>query len=758
MKKIIYTLFIIFCFNFSIVYSQCINTIAYGSAVINTCSSGTITTCNYASEYSSLTFNTIGTYTFNSSVPTDYLTLTTTASVVIASGYAPLVTSIPSIGAYRLHVSTNSACGTQNVCRVTTYGCGAVSSTTGCISPTAYGSATITSCGSGTITTCNYAGEYSELTLGTTGMFTFYSSNLTDFLTFTDAFNNILYSGTTPLPVTISTAGNYRLHVSTSPLCGTDVICRTTSYSCLSVACAGAPTGGTTTASSSTICGTQPVNFSLTGSTAALGLTYQWQSSPNNVTWTSLPTYTNSTMTQNVSASTYYKCLVACGSFSASSVSKLITVGGIPFGGTTIASSTTSCAGTLINFSLSGTSAWPGIAYQWQSSPNNVTWTNLVGYNASTMSQLVTSTTYYRCLIGCSASTNPSSSILISSASPLSYASIPFYETFDNVWQNGCATRNVPNNINWKSSPLTGDNAWRRQNDGISASWTSATLGNLTPQSGTGCANFHSSAAGINTKGDMDVLVNMNQNGKYAISFYYMNPTGTDNLDVLVSNDAGASFSIKASYNAQPTWIKKTIYFVNSTATPSCMVRFKGTSDNGVDDLGIDSLSIVLVCNNPTLTAVASSTSICIGQSVTLTGSGATNYTWTPSAITTSTAVVSPTVNTTYVLTGSNDGLCFPTTIVSVSVSACPIGIEELSNGNANVYPNPTNGFLTINFIHEVSNSTFELTNALGELTLKLELDKNQTHLNIEQLTNGIYFYKIYQNGENIKIGKIVKQ
>jgi hypothetical protein len=758
MKKIHKTLFILFFFNFSLAFSQCINTVAYGSAVINSCSSGTISTCNYASEYSSLTFNTIGTYTFNSSVPTDYLTLTTTASVVIASGYAPLVTSIPIVGAYRLHVSTNAACGTQNVCRVTTYACGAVSTATGCISPTAYGTATINACASGTITTCNYGGEYSQLTLGTTGMFTFYSSNPTDFLTFTDAVNTILYSGTTPLAANITIAGNYRLHVSTSSLCGTDAICRTTSYSCLNVPCSGTPSGGTTTASSNTICGTQSVNFGLSGSTMALGLTYQWQSSPNNITWTSLPTYTNSTMSQVVSASTYYKCIVSCGSFSASSVSTLVTLGAIPTGGSAIVSSTTSCAGTLITFSLTGSSSWPGIGYQWQSSPNNVTWTNLVGYNASTMSQMVTTTTYYRCLIYCSTSSGASSSVLITSASALFYASIPYYDTFDNTWQNGCATRNVPNNTNWKSSPLTGDNAWRRQDDGVSASWASASSGTITPHSGTGCANFHSSTAPLNSKGDLDILVNMNQNGKYAISFYYLNPSGTDNLDVLVSNDAGISYSIKASYNAQPTWTKKTIYYVNSITTPSCIVRFKGTSDNGIDDLGIDSLSIKLVCINPTITATASNTSICVGQSVLLTGIGATNYTWSPVGITTSTASVSPTVNTNYILTGSNDGLCFPTAVISISVSACLIGIEEITNEKIEIFPNPTNGILNINFDNDFLNSTFELTNAIGEVILKQELNNKQNHINIETITTGIYFYKINKNGLNIKIGKVLKK
>ena len=41
---------------------------------------------------------------------------------------------------------------------------------------------------------------------------------------------------------------------------------------------------------------------------------------------------------------------------------------------------------------------------------------------------------------------------------------------------------------------------------------------------------------------------------------------------------------------------------------------------------------------------------------------------------------------------------------------------------------------------------------------LKQELNNKQTQVNIEHLTNGIYFYKINKNGENIKIGKVLKQ
>lgn len=760
-KKAILTIILLNSFQ---VFSQCINVTPYGSAIVNSCSNGTISTCNYASEYGEITFNTVGTFTFNSSISTDYLTLTTALDVVIASGPAPLVATIPSIGGYRLHVNTNSACGTSSVCRITTYACGAPTATVsgGCISSTAFGSANITSCTPGTITTCNYSGEYSELTIPTTGLFTFNSSFSFDYLTFTDNLNNVLYVGTTPLNVNITTPGNYRLHVSSSSLCPTDAVCRTTSYSCTPlVPCSGTPLSGTTTASSGTICGAQTVNFGLSGSTIALGLNYQWQSSPTGVTWSNLTTYTNSTMSLLVSSTTYYRCIIGCGTFTSSSVPKSVTVGGTPIGGTAIASSTTSCAGAIINMSLSGSSTWSGLSYQWQSSSTGVTWSNIAGAILPTRSQAVIASTYFRCILTCGTSTVASSPVYIFSSVPLTYASLPLYETFDNTWQNGCATRNVPNNLYWQGGPLTGNNAWRRQNDGSSAGWTSPGSGIATPHSGTGCANFHSSTASIHSRGDLDVLVNMGSVGKYAITFYYINPTGTDNLDVLLSTDAGISYSIKGSYNNQTSWAKKIIYY-NSVGTPSCIVRFKGNGNTSsasmTDDIAIDSLAIRLVCLTPSISATASSTNICIGQSITLTGSGATNYTWTPGGITSSVAVVSPVANTNYVLTATNDGLCFPTTNITVSVTACPIGVTELSNQNAIIYPNPSNKIINVDFSSIQTNSSIELFNSIGELVLVEKLENKENVINIENLQSGIYIYRILTGKTPIKNGKLIKQ
>ncbi|HXB38982.1 MAG TPA: PKD domain-containing protein [Bacteroidia bacterium] len=83
------------------------------------------------------------------------------------------------------------------------------------------------------------------------------------------------------------------------------------------------------------------------------------------------------------------------------------------------------------------------------------------------------------------------------------------------------------------------------------------------------------------------------------------------------------------------------------------------------------STQTITITATPTVTATASAPTICSGQSTTLTGGGATNYTWTPGGITTSTVSVSPGTTTVYTVTGAT-GVCTASKTVSVSVNATP--------------------------------------------------------------------------------------
>jgi gliding motility-associated-like protein len=77
-------------------------------------------------------------------------------------------------------------------------------------------------------------------------------------------------------------------------------------------ACTGTPDAGTTVSTQTNVCGGGSFTLSLTGATAATGLTYQWQSSPDNATWTNIPGATAAFLNRTQTLSTYYRCVVTC--------------------------------------------------------------------------------------------------------------------------------------------------------------------------------------------------------------------------------------------------------------------------------------------------------------------------------------------------------------------------------------------------------------------------------------------------------------
>lgn len=91
-------------------------------------------------------------------------------------------------------------------------------------------------------------------------------------------------------------------------------------------ACAGIPAAGTISATATAVCPGTSVTLSITSGPTGCGLTYQWQSSPDNSTWTNIVGQTQSTLTITPAANTYYRRVVTCGGSSTNSPSQLISI------------------------------------------------------------------------------------------------------------------------------------------------------------------------------------------------------------------------------------------------------------------------------------------------------------------------------------------------------------------------------------------------------------------------------------------------
>ncbi len=174
--------------------------------------------------------------------------------------------------------------------------------------------------------------------------------------------------------------------------------------------CSGTPVGGTATLSNVPGCGTG--NFNLTGSApTVLGITYQWQSSPDSINWTNS---TNDTLVSlskaPVNTLTYFRRNTTCVSNSLIGSSNIVAVKPV-YGGN--AQATVPVCGDSLTLSLTNVSAGVN-AFQWLESTDNINWTPIFG--ATLASQKIPSpsvNSFYRAVVTCNASTSTDSSVSV---------------------------------------------------------------------------------------------------------------------------------------------------------------------------------------------------------------------------------------------------------------------------------------------------------------------------------------------------------
>ena len=118
------------------------------------------------------------------------------------------------------------------------------------------------------------------------------------------------YQYTYTVPTFFNTATNYILFRGTSTY-GNNIYVDNIQVINLAV-CSGAPNGGTTVSSLNPVCSGVNFTLSTTGSSVGSGITYQWQSSPDNVTWTNITGATSATLVTNTTAAKYYRLAVLC--------------------------------------------------------------------------------------------------------------------------------------------------------------------------------------------------------------------------------------------------------------------------------------------------------------------------------------------------------------------------------------------------------------------------------------------------------------
>lgn len=663
----------------------CIQTSQYPSSTVTINSNATtnISSCNYAGEYAVTNFTATGVYQLNATGGSgNYITFTDASNTPIAFGNAPITITITSTGLYRIHYSLNSTCATESSCRVTTVkpllNC---SNTLNPLTTT-----TISSTAPTTITACNNAGEYSVNNFTATGAYTITATGgSTNYITFTDNSNAILFSGYSPLSVTVSTSGLYRIHINTDNACGTENVCRTTVVMPL------LPPSNDDCANAIPI--TVPGTY--TGTT--IGAT----SEP-----TTVPTCTNTSLTQpgvwyqvTGNGSTFIADLCNMGSWD----SKIFVYQG-------------SC-GSLTSVGCNDDNG-PGCT----------------GTKASIAWCTTPSTTYYILVTGYSSANN--FTLTINSFTQ----SISITSNTNSICAGNSAT------ISAVATP-TDNSTWTYSLNPGAVTFTNSTV--VTPTVTTQYTidaknNKYFMCPILSQTIDINVLQAPASSSISASAYTLTCNTSTADIQIGV-NPAGTYSYVWSGSGIQSGQGTPTIN-VNQAGQYSVSVgNACGTVTNSIMIYSVTPLSASITtsdANNPGCNNGSATVSITGGV-------GPYTYSWSAGTSTTNVATNlagtsgSGTTYTVVVIdqtTGCTTSQTFTIT--------CVTGIQSLENvGIVNIYPNPSNGLFTV-VTNNTFTKSIKITDIIGRVLYLGNTSDKEVQLNISHFNSGMYILEVISNGE----------
>jgi hypothetical protein len=180
-----------------------------------------------------------------------------------------------------------------------------------------------------------------------------------------------------------------------------------------------------------------------------------------------------------------------------------------------------------------------------------------------------------------------------------------------------------------------------------------------------------------------------------------------------------------------------------------------GTNAFGCTGQAVQQVSVL---PQPNVTAAGTSTSMCVGETVTLQASGASTYQWLTNAvfIQGAQAIVSPNATTNYTLTGIDANGCSNTSNITVQVNLCT-GINTVANNSSDikVFPNPSKG----EFVIEMGTSydkSVEVVDFTGKVVYSTKTNNAKINVNINNYAAGVYYVKVMSNGK-VDVVKVVK-
>lgn len=702
---------------------ECTNSI---SSATNSAPSPSNTTllvaCQNAGEYTTLTNVVAGNlYVSNSSIVGDYFTIRsgTYNGPVVATGPSPLTWTAQIAGTHFIHVNTNSICATQSSCRANSITC------IGPLAPPINDlctNATTLSVPSTTAGTTMYASieNPSPGTCGTTltspGVWYRVSGNGNQFGASLCASSNnsklFVYTGSCGAWTCVTGNDNNGPLCTGSAASATWCTLPSVDYFILVTSACGSdaftiaitqtinpstPTVAVSAANPS-VCLTLSTALTATGASS-----YLWNTGATSASISVTPTST-----------TIYTVLgrasLGCGYDI-----KTVTVTSLPNPTISLSPSSASiCPANSVIISAGGANSY---TYNSVSSGSFVTSTGI-----GTLSP-TTSTTYS--VSGIASNGCISTSTIPVSVNPLPPLMLATTNTFLCLGGSATLTASGANNYTWTSG-------------------SNASLQVVSP-----IANTVYAVSGDNSYGCIKTL-------SLAISVNTIVMTVSPNTVICSGNSTDLSASGATTY----VWAPIPFPFGNVTVSPSVTTNY---TVMGTDSKSCVHTSVITVSvnPNPVVSAFSSPFLICLGESSTLTATGASSYLWSINSATFNTGsqiTVLPLQPSTltYTVSGTDVNACKGMNTVVVEVEKCTdiTALSKEING-INVYPNPTNGSFKVELINGLKKS-ISVSDVSGRLVLSIESTEDVIDINLSSFSNGIYYLKV-QSESSTEVIHVIK-
>jgi gliding motility-associated-like protein len=355
-----------------------------------------------------------------------------------------------------------------------------------------------------------------------------------------------------------------------------------------------------------------------------------------------------------------------------------------------IAGTNTMCVGTSVNYTASGANT-----YSWNTGASTST---LTQGPASNTSYTVTGTT----AAGCSANASVLTSVFVLPTISVNSGSICVGQAFT-ISPTGAATYTYSNGSPTVSPIIS-------SNYSVTGTSTAGCIGAATISSVTVNAtpSITANSGSICAGGSFVIVPSGAANYVFSGGSATINPavtttysvTGTSSLGCAASNTALSTVSVIAKPILSITASSPSVCLGNSsTLTVSGANSYTwqtGANTNSIivtpliataySVIGLSAVGCVNTASqtiglfpNPTITLSSSSASVCIGFSSTINASGANSYSWSTGA-NTSGIVVSPTVTSTYTVSGTDLNGCNTNASVSIALNPQPTLTVVASN------------------------------------------------------------------------------